>query len=72
MTTHYSRNKILTQNQFYDILYERLVAVKKDRANLKQRARNIAREAGKSYEDIMVNCILSLYILNYILTLYHI
>ena len=52
--TYFSRSKILTQQEFYEILYDRLSAVEKDRANLKQRARNIAREAGKKYEDIMV------------------
>ena len=53
-TTYFSRSKVLTQQEFYEILYDRLSAVEKDRANLKQRARNIAREAGKNYEDIMV------------------
>lgn len=55
MTTHYSRSKVLTQNEFYEILYERLSAIQRDRANMKQHARNIAREEGKSYEEIMVS-----------------
>ena len=53
-SANFSRHKVLTQQEFYEILYDRLSAVEKDRANLKQRAGNIAREAGKKYEDIMV------------------
>jgi hypothetical protein len=53
LTTHYSRNKVLTQNEFYEILYERLSTVQRERANMKQHARNIAREQGKPYEVIM-------------------
>lgn len=54
-TTHISRNKVLTQNQFYEIVCEKLSAVQRDRTAMKQRARNIARIEGKSYEDIMVS-----------------
>lgn len=52
---HYSSNKALSQHQFYDILYERLLSVQSSRVELKRRASNIAREAGKSYEEIMVS-----------------
>ena len=55
--TFFSRGKSLTSREFYQILYGRLVAVDKDRANLQRHARNIAREQGKSYEDIMVSII---------------
>ena len=62
MTKHYSRNKRLTQNQFYDILCERLKGVQFDHDYWKQQAQSIAREAGKSYEEIMVSYLFSLYI----------
>lgn len=55
MTTHISRNKVLTQNQFYEIICEKLSSVQRERAAMMQRARNIARIEGKSYEEIMVS-----------------
>lgn len=53
--SHYTRSKHLTQHDFYDVLCDRLTAVNKDRANMKQRAQNLARMNGKSYEEIMVS-----------------
>ena len=59
-TTFFSRGKSLTSREFSELLYERLSAVEKDRANLQQRAQNFARESGKKFEDIMVsNAIIS-------------
>ena len=53
--SQFGTTKAPKQNDFYDILYSRLVVVQKNREKLKIRARNIAREAGKTFNEIMVS-----------------
>ena len=53
----FSRGKALTSSEFYELLYERLALIERDRANMQQKARDIARREKKTYENIMVSII---------------
>lgn len=54
---HYQNQKksSLNPSQFYNVLYQKLITVQNQRQAHKKQAANIAREAGKKYEEIMVN-----------------
>ena len=56
MVQHFNNHKkSLNPSQFYNVLYQRLLAVQNERQAHKKQAANIAREAGKKYEEIMVS-----------------
>ena len=54
-TNFVSKSKKLTQQQFYEVLCEKLSAVQCDRVHMKQRAMNAVRKANRPYEEIMVS-----------------
>ena len=49
------KDKPVTKEDFVAMVYERLMAVAKDRDNMRKRAQEQARQQGKSYEEIMVS-----------------
>ena len=51
------RDKPVTKEDFVAMVCERLSAVAKDREHMRKRAQEQARQHGKSYDEIMVQCV---------------
>ena len=51
------RDKPVTKEDFVAMVFERLSAVAKDREHMRKRAQEQARQHGKSYDEIMVQCV---------------
>ena len=51
---HFSKDKVISLEDFVAHVNDRLLAVQKDREGMKRRAQDICRKQGRSYEEIMV------------------
>ena len=52
---HAKKDKPVSSEDFVAMVCERLMAVQKDRDQMRKRAQDHARKQGKSYDDIMVS-----------------
>lgn len=55
MGPHITKDKPVSQEEFAALVYDRLLAVQKDRDAIRRKAQDQARKQGKSYEEIMVS-----------------